>query len=71
MVPSVCAAAYAVFRPLLGPDQVCIYHVSCSEYAKAILGQKPLYKSIPLITLRLLSCNPLTALIFNLRYKKS
>ncbi|MCF7799959.1 membrane protein insertion efficiency factor YidD [Candidatus Babeliales bacterium] len=55
-------------RPLLGPSKVCIYHISCREYTKAILDQKPIYISIPLIIVRLLSCNPITAIFFKIRF---
>ncbi|MEW5972088.1 MAG: membrane protein insertion efficiency factor YidD [Pseudomonadota bacterium] len=54
---------YKAFRPLLGPDDVCIYPIPCSTYAWHTLLNKPLYKSVPLIIFRLLSCNPITALI--------
>jgi len=54
---------YQTIRSLLGTKGVCIYHVSCSEYAKIQLKQKPFYLALPLITLRVISCNPLTGLI--------
>ncbi|MCF7899622.1 membrane protein insertion efficiency factor YidD [Candidatus Babeliales bacterium] len=52
----------------MGPSKVCIYHISCREYTKAILDQKPIYISIPLIIVRLLSCNPITAIFFKIRF---
>ncbi|MFA5306260.1 MAG: membrane protein insertion efficiency factor YidD [Candidatus Babeliales bacterium] len=66
----VATAFYATIRRLLGPANVCIYPVTCPDYARALLTQKPLYISIPLITLRLISCNPLTAFIRRFWYKK-
>jgi putative component of membrane protein insertase Oxa1/YidC/SpoIIIJ protein YidD len=65
----VAASTYAVARQLLGPAYVCIYPVTCPDYARAMLTHKPFYVSIPLIALRLLSCNPLTALIRHVHYK--
>lgn len=69
-VTIVATALYETIRRLLGPANVCIYPVTCPDYARALLTQKPLYISIPLITLRLISCNPLTALIRRLWFKK-
>lgn len=66
----VFTSLYATFRRLLGPANVCIYPVTCPDYARALLTQKPLYISVPLITLRLISCNPLTALVRYLWFKK-
>jgi putative component of membrane protein insertase Oxa1/YidC/SpoIIIJ protein YidD len=66
----VATALYETLRRLLGPTGVCIYPVTCSNYAHALLTQKPLYISVPLITLRLISCNPLTALVRYLWFKK-
>jgi putative component of membrane protein insertase Oxa1/YidC/SpoIIIJ protein YidD len=62
-------------RLILGPPNVCIYPVSCSTYARFMLANKPFYISIPLITLRLISCNPITgiaqALYYNAKQKNS
>ncbi|MFA5075434.1 MAG: membrane protein insertion efficiency factor YidD [Candidatus Babeliales bacterium] len=55
-------------RPLLGPSKVCIYHISCTEYTKAILEQKPFYIALPLIIVRLLSCNPITAIFLKIKF---
>ncbi|HBS48521.1 TPA: membrane protein insertion efficiency factor YidD [Candidatus Dependentiae bacterium] len=55
-------------RPLLGNvGMVCIYPVSCSDYAKFMLQNKSLLISIPLITLRVLSCNPITAIFLKIK----
>ena len=63
-------AIFDVIRPVFGfIGGSCIYPVSCSDYAKDMITKKPFYKSIPLITLRVLSCNPLTALF--IRWKNS
>ncbi len=63
-------AIFDVIRPVFGfIGGACIYPVSCSDYTKHMISTKPFYKSIPLITLRVLSCNPLTALF--MRWKKS
>lgn len=50
-------------RPLLGTRFVCIYPLDCMTYAESILISKPIWKALPLITLRVLSCNPITAFI--------
>ncbi len=54
-------------RPFVGPPETCIYPVSCTEYTKAILQQKPLYIAIPLVIVRLLSCNPLTVIYWKIK----
>lgn len=54
-------------RPLLGPPGACIYPICCQNYARLMLMEKPLYIAIPMICLRVLSCNPITALYFKLR----
>ena len=56
-------ATLSALRRLLGPINVCIYPLRCVDYVPVVFKQKPLYKSIPLITLRLLSCNPITAFV--------
>ena len=53
-------------RPFLGPTGCCIYRTSCTQYAKETLYKKSFFMAIPLIVLRLLSCNPITALFFKL-----
>jgi len=63
-------ATFDVIRPVFGfISGACIYPVSCSDYAKHTICTKPFYKSIPLIFLRVLSCNPITALF--IRWKNS
>ncbi|MFA6534723.1 MAG: membrane protein insertion efficiency factor YidD [Candidatus Babeliales bacterium] len=63
-------ATFDVIRPVFGLiGGACIYPVSCSDYAKHMIATKPFYKSIPLVILRVLSCNPITALFF--RWKKN
>lgn len=63
-------ATFDVIRPVFGfIGGACIYPISCSDYAKHMITTKPFYKSIPLISLRVLSCNPITALF--MRWKKS
>lgn len=65
-------ATFDVIRPVFGfIGGACIYPVSCSDYAKHIITTKPFYKSIPLIILRVLSCNPITALVMRWRQKRS
>ncbi|MBU4269534.1 membrane protein insertion efficiency factor YidD [Candidatus Dependentiae bacterium] len=56
-------------RPLLGPRGTCIYPVTCTNYSKYMLKSKPFYISIPLIILRVLSCNPLTVLYWKIKNK--
>lgn len=60
-----CLIAFIdVIRPALGPSHVCIYHfqLSCGRYAKYMILKRPLYVALPLIGLRLLSCNPITGI---------
>jgi len=54
-------------RPLLGPSSCCIYPVTCTQYAKKNLQEKPLYISIPLIIWRILKCNPITAIYWKIK----
>ena len=54
-------------RPLIGPEKACIYPISCTSYTKGIFHTQPLYKAIPLVAFRLLSCNPLTAIFWKIR----
>lgn len=56
-------------RPILGRRGTCIYHITCTEYAKAILQEKSFFVAIPLIILRVLSCNPLTVLYWKIKAK--
>jgi len=49
-------------RQLLGPRGVCIYVLSCRAYAREVLRQYPLYKAVFLIGVRLMMCNPFTAI---------
>lgn len=58
------------FRMLLGPRNVCIYPVDCPAYAKWILENKPFLIAIFSIFFRVLSCNPLTALIWHIKFKR-
>jgi|GEM_PF-1060876 len=57
-------------RPILGPSNTCIYPVSCRNYAKATLENKPLFFAIPLIILRILSCNPITAIYLRIKNRR-
>ena len=56
---------------ILGYNEVCIYPISCGNYAKHLIETKPLWKAIPLIIFRILSCNPITVLIKKYLLKKS
>ena len=58
-----------VMRPMLGPSHVCIYPVTCTNYAREQLQTKSLFIAIPLIVLRVLSCNPITAIIMRVKHK--
>lgn len=58
-------------RPLLGSRNCCIYPISCQDYAKITLQNKNIFWAAILITLRLLSCNPITALILRIKNKYS
>ncbi len=59
---------FDAIRPILGPPGCCIYSITCRDYAKITLQKKPVYFAIPMIVLRILSCNPITALF--LKWKK-
>lgn len=72
-----CLVAFIdIIRPHLGPSHVCIYHfeLSCGRYAKYMILKRPLYVALPLITLRILSCNPITGVArwvwFRMQLKK-
>lgn len=54
-------------RPILGFPYVCVYPVGCMQYAESMLLSKPWYCAIVLIFMRLLSCNPITALYHRMR----
>ncbi len=69
MIKVLLKSAYAVWRQLMGPANVCIYPIPCPDYAQYLLKNKPLYVSIPLITIRLISCNPVTALIRHMYFQ--
>ena len=56
-------------RPFLGPSNVCIYQVSCTNYAKKVLREKNILVALGLIILRLISCNPITAICKIMFYK--
>lgn len=43
----------------------CLFNPSCSEYAFLCLKKYNLFKAIPLIFGRLLSCNPINAYLKN------
>ena len=62
----ILTACIDVIRPALGPSNVCIYapDVTCGNYAKEQIAAQPLYKAMPRIFLRLLSCNPLTIFVW-------
>ena len=38
----------------------CRFYPSCSCYAKTVISEQPLYRSIPLVMWRLLRCQPLS-----------
>ncbi len=64
-------ATFDVIRPVFGfIGGACIYPVSCSDYAKHMITTEPFYKSIPLVILRVLSCNPITALFIRWKNKR-
>ncbi|MBS1988822.1 membrane protein insertion efficiency factor YidD [Candidatus Dependentiae bacterium] len=54
---------YGAARPLLGSYDVCIYPVTCSQYAGKAFQTKSWPLAFALTSLRLLSCNPLGGLI--------
>lgn|GEM_PF-6786675 len=68
LIKRMFVAFYSVSRSLLGARGVCIYHVTCSEYAKITFKNKSFPVAIVLVTLRVLSCNPLTALFMNVKF---
>ncbi len=54
---------YKAIRSTLGYWDVCIYPVSCGRYARYTLQNKNIFIALPLIILRVLSCNPITGII--------
>lgn len=60
---------FNITRPFLGPKNVCIYHEACPNYAKRQLETRSIFIALPLITLRVLSCNPLTVLYWKIKSK--
>lgn len=56
-------------RPFLGPKGCCIHPVTCRTYAKDMLHNKSIFIAIPLIIIRVLSCNPINGIYK--RYFKS
>lgn len=64
-------ATFDVIRPVFGLiGGACIYPVSCSDYTKHMITTEPFYKSIPLVILRVLCCNPITALFIRWKNRK-
>ncbi len=64
------AFMYQTLRPFLGLT-VCIYPESCGRYALRQLEAKPFWISVPLILLRLLSCNPINGIIRWYKFKRA
>jgi putative component of membrane protein insertase Oxa1/YidC/SpoIIIJ protein YidD len=64
-------AFIALLRPLIGPPGFCRYKLSCTKYARLMLQDFPLYKAVPLILTRVMSCNPLTTMLARARRKRS
>ena len=62
--------ACQAMRFCLGPSKVCIYRISCPEYARAALAQHHFIKAIALICLRVLSCNPLVGIYLGYQWNK-
>jgi putative component of membrane protein insertase Oxa1/YidC/SpoIIIJ protein YidD len=55
-----------IIRPLLGVKGVCIYYpITCREYALSVFSTQPLYKALPKVFLRVLSCNPVGFLVIS------
>ncbi len=63
MIRVLIVALITTLRPLIGPPGVCRYKLTCTKFARLMLKDLPLYKAIPLIIRRVLSCNPLSALL--------
>ncbi len=61
---------YQTLRPFLGLT-TCIYPISCGRYALQQLEIKPFWISVPLIGLRVLSCNPINGFIRWVRFKRA
>ncbi len=61
---------YQTLRPFLGLTS-CIYPVSCGRYAIEQLQTKPCWVSVPMIVLRLLSCNPVIGFIRFIKFKRA
>lgn len=63
MLRVLLVALITTLRPLLGPRGACRYKLTCTKYARLMLQDFPLYKAIPLIIKRVISCNPLSAIL--------
>jgi len=55
-------ALLRIIRLLLSTDDVCIYPVRCLTYAESVLLSRSVVIAVPLILVRVLSCNPLVGL---------
>lgn len=64
MIGRLIMGCISVVRALLGPQGVCRYTITCTQYAEQQLKDMPLYKAIPNIIHRVLSCNPLPQIFF-------
>lgn len=67
LLKSSLIALYAVVRPGFGYSEryisPCIYPIDCGNYAREMIAHQPLWWAIPKIIIRVLSCNPITALL--------
>lgn len=64
-------ACITALRPLMGPPGCCRYKLTCTKYARITLKNYPLYKAIPLIIGRVISCNPLSTILARSRRKRA
>ncbi len=62
-------ALLAALRNLLGPRNVCIFLVTCPDYARYHLAHSNILWAGLMIGVRLLACNPLVGIIRYLFYR--
>ncbi len=68
--PSTFRRIYSALRPFLGQSGVCIFTVTCDDYAEYHLKHTFLPLALLKILLRLLACNPITGILFKFMNKK-
>jgi putative component of membrane protein insertase Oxa1/YidC/SpoIIIJ protein YidD len=60
MMSTILSSIIKSLRSLLGPEGCCRYELPCTDFAALQLRDHTFLKALCAITLRVLSCNPLT-----------